>query len=142
MYFYLVHHLLRIIPITKDSGDLKLNCTTLLIGTILHILTIGYLKSMKIMDENNLIGIIFNWYYYLIIADIAAVAILYKEYYGRSIISEMDKPEDWEWDEENNKYRKKNKIDKFEDKHEVSKDIDIDIDIDTDNISKNSQDKE
>jgi hypothetical protein len=41
------------------------------------------------------------------IADIVAVGILYREYYGRSIVAEaFNDPDKWEWDEEEHKYHR------------------------------------
>ena len=130
MFFYLVHHILRVIPGVKESSNLKLNCTTLLIGTALHIMMTGYLRTASIGRENSFIGNLFRWYYYLIVADIIAVGVLYKEFYGRSILAEAEKPSKWEWDEEKDKYKEKReaKADRSEEAIQMATELGNEID--------------
>lgn len=105
MFYYIIHHILRMIPNIREWSDLKLNCTTLLMGTVLHILIVGYLKTKSNGNENSFIGNLFRWYYYLIVADMVCVGVIYKEYYGRSILAEVDDVENWEWDDNKKKYK-------------------------------------
>lgn len=98
MIFFLLHHLFQILPIT----DLRRNCLTFLIGSIIYFLLRGYLQDHNI---NWITRTFIDWFWYLLAADVVAMGIIYREYYGRSIVEEtFSDPEKWQWDAEQHKY--------------------------------------
>lgn len=83
--------------------DIQRNCLTLLFGTILYILTLGFLRlRIKI---NPYFEVFHNFYAFIIFADMCTMAVIYREYYGRNIVSEItDSPTDWTYDDNTKKY--------------------------------------
>jgi len=89
--FYLLHNL---IPFGSKYGitNGQRNCRVFLIGVFIYVLIYIYLKNMEINGHIHE-----EWYesikvglYVLIIADISVMAFIYKDYYGRSIINEVN----------------------------------------------------
>lgn len=114
--FYLLHN---IIPIgSKESGvtDGQRNCKLFLLGVFIYVMIYIYMKNIQLAGSIHE-----EWYeslkvgfYVLIIADISVMSFIYKDYYGRSILHEVDETinhklkddRDYEYDETEHKYKR------------------------------------
>jgi len=123
MYFFILHNLFKVLPIFSSMKDIQRNCMTLLLGTILYLLTLGFLRLQK--SKNSMYEVFHNFYGFIIIADICCMAVIYREYYGRNIICEVtDSTNKWDYDDKKKKYVRtdlsekeeffKDKLDKLE----------------------------
>lgn len=100
MIFFVLHHLFQILPIS----DLRRNCLTFLLGTVSYFILRGYLESHQ---TNWLFKTIVNWFWYLVAADVITMGIIYREYYGRSLVQEaFTDPDKWNWDPKQHKYQR------------------------------------
>lgn len=130
MYYFLLHNLFKYLPPFNDMRDIQRNCITLLIGTILYILTYGFLKLRR--NVNHFYEVMHNFYVFMIIADMCCMAVIYREYYGRNIASEIfDSPTIWEYDEDKGKYKRTDLAEKqefFKDKMDKLEKIDDTLD--------------
>ena len=126
----------------NDATDLKYNCSTLIIGTVFHVVTFAYLRSVSLRSGGDgIIGQLFNWYMYIVVADISSMAIIYKNYYNRTILSEIDPSQDdnYEWDEENHKYVPKQRSQsqtRLEEEHGVDEVVQEEYDEGGDNVEE------
>ena len=104
-FFYILHHIFLMIFPDSIMSDLKRHCLTLVVGSILYFLLWGYVTSIS---TNWLTRAIKDWFLYLIVLDIAVMGILYRNYYGRSIINEIgdDDSDKWEYDPNTHRFSK------------------------------------
>lgn len=84
MFYYIIHNL----PIWTDLPNGKRNVRTFLLGTVCYILLHALLFS-KIGEEKHYIKLFRNYIYYLWAADAIAMAVIYKQFYKKSILSEV-----------------------------------------------------
>lgn len=84
MFYYLFHSL----PLWTDLPNGSRNVRTFLAGTICYIIMHAYLYS-QYGDNNKLIAMFRPYIYYVCAADVIAVAIIYKNYYKRTILDEV-----------------------------------------------------
>ncbi len=104
MIYFILHHLFKIIPIINQQSDTRINCYTFLFGSISYFLLYGLLQNYR---RTPFLKTIHNFFIYFVIVDAITMAILYKNYYSRSIIAEVtDDPDKWDWDDETHTYRK------------------------------------
>ena len=87
MFFYLIHSS----PLWIDLENGKRNVRTFLAGIVCYILLHAFLYS-SYGSESQLICTFRNYIWYIILADCAAVATLYRMHYGRSILKEITPP--------------------------------------------------
>ena len=128
-FFFILHHILSAIFDEQQMSDVRRNCLTLVVGTICYFLVYGYVTS-NYSSGNWLFKALHDWYGYLIIIDIFSVGIIYRSYYGRSIVNEIgdDQCGKWDYQPETHQYHKSdlaikeeyfadkmNKLDKAED---------------------------
>tara|TARA_R100001163_G_C5067292_1_gene206295 strand:- start:2953 stop:3537 length:585 start_codon:yes stop_codon:yes gene_type:complete len=99
-FFFIFHHLFQIFGLT----DLKRNCLTAIIGSTCYFLLWGYLHSN--LGSSFIINAIKDWFYYLVVIDVICIGIIYKTYYGRSIVNEIggEEKEDWAFDDRSHQY--------------------------------------
>lgn len=96
MIFFLVHNVIQHSPWIKDWAESKKNITTFLIGSLLYVFLLSFLQSERFQSLINSSFFLFtlkNWFIWIIGIDITAMAILYKNYWGRTILEEL--PETW-----------------------------------------------
>lgn len=96
MFFFAIHHFIQNIPVTKDWQESKKNIVTFLIGAISYVFLTSFLNSKQykaFIDANFLTFTLKNWLLWIIGIDVFAMAIVYKCYWGRTILSEL--PETW-----------------------------------------------
>ena len=107
MLFYLLYHL----PIWKGMTNGKRIARIMLIALVLYILLFAY--SFEHKNDNFLFKVISGYFVYFLIADFVVNAVLYKLYYGRSILKEFKSYETDYFDEKKHKYYPKpeNEID-------------------------------
>jgi len=132
--FYLLHN---IIPLgSKKSGvtDGQRNCKLFMLGVFIYVMIYIYMKNIQ------LIGIIHEeWYeslkvgfYVMLVADISVMSFIYKDYYGRSILHEVDETI-------NSKVKDERLHEYDEDKHMYKRKINDDIFL-TKDFKKNKND--
>lgn len=101
MLYYLLHQS----SIWKNNNKLtdgQRNVRIFMVVVVIYILLRSLLCRYK--DTNFLAQTLFDYFYYFIIADIIAAACLYKMYYGRSIVKELNRHETDIYDPKNHKY--------------------------------------
>ncbi len=93
MFFYIFHHINHYVFKPKDKNDNTINVRTLIMGGIAYIILHAYFKSERMAN------FVFKDYFWAIFTiDVLAMCILYKGYYGFSILKtfgfgEKDKEE-------------------------------------------------
>lgn len=96
MFFYIINHVLNSLPWTADWTESKKNCLNLILGVNLYILFFVLLEWMKKSGVGGTLAFFSdrfrNFYPYVIGADCFAVAILFKKYFNRSILTELFHP--------------------------------------------------
>src|SRR3989304_639972 len=105
MIFYLVHHIMNYF--TLDWREGKKNCLTFIIGANLHLFLFLFIQYLAKNSGNMYIELFYRFYFVFVIIDVIAMAILYKCYWGRSIVNEMGAEDNWEYDAEKHKYARK-----------------------------------
>lgn len=85
MIFNILHKLVNLSSsyFTEQNRNLFVFVT----GTILYVLLYATIGSL--VHINKFYFVLFNTFWYIIVADIIAIAIIYKNYYGKPIINEV-----------------------------------------------------
>lgn len=91
------------VPFTSSWKESKKNCITFLIGANLHLFF--YLIIQKLADRGGFAKMFYNFYYVFFLIDLITMAIIYKCYWGRSILHEIEEEDDKHvFDEKTHKY--------------------------------------
>lgn len=98
MYFYIFHQINQVIR-KDDDEDGSVNVRTLILGGIMYIIT-----HAIISNPNSSMYLYKNYLLYFFLLDVFAMGIIYKKYYGRSILKEMNEYDTDIYDEKNHKY--------------------------------------
>ncbi len=85
MIWFILHNTLKQF---KIIGDQTRNLTVFLIGVTLYTFIYAYIGS-KHFDKDSFIYRLFMFFLYIILADGFAMAIIYKNFYGKTILTEM-----------------------------------------------------
>lgn len=96
MLFFTIHHIIQNLPLTNGWQESKKNIVTFLVGAISYVFLTSFLNSKRyagFTDANFFTFTLKNWLLWIIGIDIFAMAIVYKCYWGRTILSEL--PETW-----------------------------------------------
>lgn len=106
MIFYLFHNIINNINFTDNWNESKKNCLTLIVGGTLYVILYVLLEYLYKKTYNIFFDLMHKFFFYFVIVDAITMAVLYKLYWGRSIINEITPSEDkWHLDEENHKYK-------------------------------------
>ena len=113
--FYFLHELTGF---NSDIPDGKRNARIFILGIILYCLI--YILIINLWDKNyfnkNICDAIFWAGLILFLSDISIMGYIYRSYYGRSIINEIDSDqEEWLWDEQTHKFYQISKIKIYKD---------------------------
>jgi len=130
MIYFILHHLFDILPFTKDCKDVKKNCLTFLLGSIIHFIFYGMLKEYKL---TGMLKVITDFYVYIVLVDAIAMGVLYKTYYGRSILNEVAAIDEDDWDYDDEQHRYKRKKEDFHDNEESEQSEQLDKDKNSNN---------
>ena len=111
--FYTIHSL----NWGQNLKDGQRNCRTFLCGTALYLAIYLIIKNLHI---NGYIGKMYDAMYsvliVIIVADLAVMGYIYRNYFGRSILHEMTPPDQkrdgWYYDEETHTYSNQLPLDK------------------------------
>ncbi len=98
MYFYIFHQINQVLRKDEDA-DGSVNVRTLILGGIMYIIT-----HAIISNPNSSMYLYKNYLLYFFLLDVFAMGIIYKKYYGRSILKEMNEYDTDIYDEKNHKY--------------------------------------
>ncbi len=122
MIFYILHETFNILDVNTEKGKIehgKRNCKLFLLGTFLWTMMfvlawnfkLGYFGPRKIWTDSIIYSL-----WILLFADLFVMAYIYRSYFGRSVLWEVneDFEEDFEYNEKKHKYKKKNKKNKYE----------------------------
>lgn len=139
MIFYLIHNIIN--NFRKDWSESKKNSFTFIIGGTFYVLLYVFLEYISKNTGNLFIELLHKFFLYFIIIDILTMAILYKTYFGRSILKEIDPfaESEWTYDKEEHKYKRNKDISveemrKFNENSENLQDLVENIDDIRDNI--------
>ena len=113
MIFYLIHNFINIFA--ENWKESRKNCFTLIIGATMYILLYVLLEYVFKTSGNLFIQILHRFFLYFVIVDIFTMAIIYKIYWGRSILNEGGDDDDWILTDDHKYKRKSNS--------EVSQDV-------------------
>lgn len=113
--FYLLHELTAF---NSDIPDGKRNARIFMLGIILYCLI--YILIINLWDKNyfnkNICDAIFWAGLILFLSDVSIMGYIYRSYYGRSIMNEIDSDQDeWLWDEQTHKFYQISKIKIYKD---------------------------
>jgi methyl-accepting chemotaxis protein len=140
MIFYLLHNFINNIEYTKDWYESKKNCFTLIIGGTLYILLYVLLEYLYHKTGNMFLRLLHKFFLGFVIVDAFGMAIMYKLFYGRSIMNELDPYAESEWQFDGERYKRKRdiSIDEMRRFNESSKNLD-DLVENIDDIRENIQ---
>jgi hypothetical protein len=115
MIFYLLHELFNTLESNTEEEKIehgKRNCRLFLLGTFLWIVVfvlawnykLGYFGSRKIWTDSIIYGL-----WVILLADIMVMSYIYKSYFGRNLIWELNEETDdkFDYDKKKHKYTKK-----------------------------------
>jgi hypothetical protein len=116
MIFYTLHELFSLMDVNTENGKIdhgKRNCKLFLLGTFLWIVVfilawnfkMGYFGPRRIWTDSIIYGL-----WVLLAADLFVMAYIYRSYFGRNILWEVNEEraeEIFDYDEKKHKYRKK-----------------------------------
>lgn len=99
--FFLTHQCLHYSPYIKNwtASNSKKNITTFLIGGTLYVFLLSFLQGTnyrEVIERHFILFTLKNWFLWLLIIDITAMAVVYKNFYGNSILEEI--PQTWNID--------------------------------------------
>ena len=108
MIFYTIHNLINNINYTKEWNESKKNCFTFIIGATLYAILYVIFEYLSRSSGRLVFQMINKFFLYFVIIDVITMAVIYKLYWGRSILNETIPNEDveWEFDKEEHKYKK------------------------------------
>lgn len=98
MICYILHQL----PIWKKVPNGKRNVRIMILGLVLYILL--HALAFEYKDSNLLFKTLNGYFFWFLVADIFACACLYRIYYGRSILRELDVYEKDKYDDQTHTY--------------------------------------
>jgi hypothetical protein len=115
MIFYTLHELFNVLEVNTNEGITehgKRNCKLFLLGTLLWIIVfvlawnfkLGYFGPMKIWTDSVIYGL-----WVLLFADLFVMAYIYKSYFGRSVLWEVNEKDSelFEYNEKKHSYKRK-----------------------------------
>jgi len=116
--FYLLHELTGF---NSDIPDGKRNSRIFILGIILYCLV--YILIINLWDKNcvgkNMCDAIFWAGLILFLSDVFIMGYIYRSYYGRSIVEEINSDQDeWLWDDQTHKFYQVSKIKIYKDELE------------------------
>ncbi len=85
MLWFLLHQVLKVFPFGDDQTK---NLTTFLVGTVIYTLFYSYIGSLD-FQSNQFFKVFFNFFFYIVLADAFAMAVVYKNYYKHTILTEV-----------------------------------------------------
>ena len=103
--FYIIHSVTKK---EEDEKDGTKNARTFILGAIVYIILYMLVMNFAIKNE-EMGGTLKAGLILLLVADIATMAYLYKNYYGRTILNEIvnEDQTEWKFNEQLHKYEKK-----------------------------------
>lgn len=85
MLWFIIHHIIQNFSLMSDQTK---NLLTFVLGSTLYTLFYSYLGSFD-FSCNLMFKSLFNFFFYIILADGFAMAIIYKNYYKQTIFTEV-----------------------------------------------------
>ena len=85
MLWFIIHHFLQLFSFMENQNR---NLTTFLTGTVLYVLFYSYVGSLD-LTGNAFFKMLFGFFYYIVMADGFAMAIIYKNFYKQTIFTEV-----------------------------------------------------
>jgi len=108
MFFYIIHQIVNVLPMMAEWTESRKNCITLIIGLYLHFFFFIALEYIQGYSSNKIFELMRRFYLPFIFIDAFVMAIVYKCYWGRSILNETeDTDHRWDYDEQTHKYKRK-----------------------------------
>ncbi len=116
MIFYTLHEMFNILDVNTEQGKTdhgKRNCKLFLLGTFIWVIIfvlawnfkLGYFGPRKIWTDSVIYGL-----WVLLFADLFVMAYIYRSYFGRSLlweVNEIDSDKLFEYNEKKHKYKKR-----------------------------------
>jgi hypothetical protein len=107
MFYYIIYN----IPNKSDDSVGKQNAKTFLFGSLCHIFFFGLIAILhRKYPQSFIFEILYCYYPWIFLADIITMGILYKLYFGRSIVRELLPYETDEYDEATHTFKSTKKI--------------------------------
>lgn len=91
MFYYIIHHIVHQ-RYTDNWKESRKNILTFILGSLCYIFLWAYLTSLKyeaFIERNFVLTTFRDWYILFVLLDICAMAIVYKQYWSRSILHEF-----------------------------------------------------
>lgn len=85
MLWFIIHNILKNFSYMETQTR---NLTTFLTGTVLYVLFYSYVGSLD-FDSNPFLKRLFGFFFYIVLADGFAMAVLYKNFYKQTIFTEV-----------------------------------------------------
>lgn len=85
MLWFFIHHLVQNLVAGEEQTK---NLITFLSGTVIYTLFYSYLGTFDFSVHLFLKGM-FNFFYFVVLADAFAMAVIYKNYYKQTILTEV-----------------------------------------------------
>lgn len=125
MIYYILHNLLRTFSFTENWEESKKNCLTFIFGSTFYVLLFCSLEYFCKLTKNLFLELITKFFLLFVGIDAVGMAIIYKLYYGRNILHEIDASREHEWilDDKTHKYNKKSVLRKEKRAEKIEKEL-------------------
>ncbi len=135
MLFYLLHNLINNLQLTDGWKESKKNCLTFIVGATIYILLYVLAEYLQRKTGYLVFELFHKFFFYFVIIDAITMAVLYKLYWGRSILNEIipNENSNWVFKDDDHKYVKRENLEADEIRHfnQKSKKLDeLDEEID------------
>ena len=85
MIWFIIHNFLKTLTFFENQTR---NLTTFLTGVFIYVLFYSYVGSLD-LEDNKFFKLFFNFFIYIVLADGFAMAIIYKNFYKQTILTEV-----------------------------------------------------
>ena len=142
MFFYFIYLLINFFTWGQTMQPSTRNCTILLLGVIIYVIALTFLKYFAEIKDNKIFSLIFHGFLVVLIADVGVMFYLYKSKYGRDLLAEFDNPNTWNYNYQTNQYTKKTDVEiefeNWKNNVEIEKQVaKIDLDIEAEKYKNN-----
>ncbi len=85
MIWFLIHNIVQLFP---SDNNQKKNLTTFLLGVVIYTILYSWIGTLT-YENNKFLFTFFNFFFYIVLADAFSMAVIYKNYYNTTILTEI-----------------------------------------------------
>ena len=125
MIYYFIHNFLNLFSYTSEWKESRKHCLNFIFGSTFYVTLFVFLQYLTKTTQHLFIELITKFFPLFVIIDALGMAIIYKIYWGRSILSEIDATREYNWtfDKKKHKYYKKDILRNEKKKKKIEKEL-------------------